>query len=122
MRVAVISDIHANLHALDAVLADVDAFAPDELWCLGDVVGYGPRPNECTAIVREREQDDERDRLGEEPRRVGLAENVVAASPPEPREAERHRDEPPRGDRSERARQRPLGLAARVRACTSSIQ
>src|SRR4051812_46263581 len=54
MRIAVISDIHSNLHALDAVLTDVDAEAPDEIWCLGDVVGYGPRPNECADIVRER--------------------------------------------------------------------
>jgi diadenosine tetraphosphatase ApaH/serine/threonine PP2A family protein phosphatase len=54
MRVAVISDIHANLHALEAVLEAVDAEAPDALWCLGDVVGYGPRPNECCAIVEER--------------------------------------------------------------------
>jgi predicted phosphodiesterase len=54
MRVAVISDIHANLHALEAVLADVETEAPDEIWCLGDVVGYGPRPNECADIVRER--------------------------------------------------------------------
>ena len=54
MRVAVLSDIHANLHALEAVLADVDRQAPDEIWCLGDVVGYGPRPNECVSLVRER--------------------------------------------------------------------
>jgi predicted phosphodiesterase len=54
MRVAVLSDIHSNLYALEAVLADVDAQAPDQIWCLGDVVGYGPRPNECVAIVRER--------------------------------------------------------------------
>ena len=54
MRVAVISDVHSNLHALQAVLADVDAAKPDEIWCLGDVVGYGPRPNECADIVRER--------------------------------------------------------------------
>jgi predicted phosphodiesterase len=53
-RVAVISDIHANLHALHAVLAAIDEEGVDELWCLGDVVGYGPRPNECTALVRER--------------------------------------------------------------------
>jgi diadenosine tetraphosphatase ApaH/serine/threonine PP2A family protein phosphatase len=54
MRVAVISDIHANDHALAAVLEEVDAAAPDELWCLGDVVGYGPAPNECCAILAER--------------------------------------------------------------------
>lgn len=54
MRVAVLSDIHSNLHALEAVLADVDTQAPDAIWCLGDVVGYGPKPNECAAIVRER--------------------------------------------------------------------
>jgi diadenosine tetraphosphatase ApaH/serine/threonine PP2A family protein phosphatase len=54
MRVAVVSDIHANLHALTAVLADVDAEGVDELWCLGDVVGYGPRPNECCDLVRGR--------------------------------------------------------------------
>ena len=54
MRVAVISDVHSNLHALEAVLAEVDAGGFDELWCLGDVVGYGPRPNECAALVRER--------------------------------------------------------------------
>jgi predicted phosphodiesterase len=54
MRVAVISDIHANLHALDAVLEAVDEERPDAIWCLGDLVGYGPRPNECCAVVRER--------------------------------------------------------------------
>jgi predicted phosphodiesterase len=54
MRAAVISDIHANLHALEAVLAEVDAERPDAIWCLGDLVGYGPRPNECCAIVRAR--------------------------------------------------------------------
>jgi diadenosine tetraphosphatase ApaH/serine/threonine PP2A family protein phosphatase len=54
MRVAVVSDIHANLPALEAVLAAVDEEAPDEVWCLGDVVGYGPHPNECCAVVRER--------------------------------------------------------------------
>jgi predicted phosphodiesterase len=54
MRVAVVSDIHSNLHALEAVLAAIDKEAPDELWCLGDLVGYGPRPNECCAVVAER--------------------------------------------------------------------
>ena len=54
MRVAVISDIHANLPALEAVLAELDAERPDEVWCLGDLVGYGPHPNEVVAAVRER--------------------------------------------------------------------
>jgi diadenosine tetraphosphatase ApaH/serine/threonine PP2A family protein phosphatase len=54
MRVAVVSDIHANLHALEAVLGAIDADPPDALWCLGDLVGYGPKPNECCALVQAR--------------------------------------------------------------------
>lgn len=54
MRIAVLSDIHANLAAVEAVLTEIDREPPDEIWCLGDVVGYGPRPNECCDIVRER--------------------------------------------------------------------
>jgi predicted phosphodiesterase len=54
MRIAVLSDIHANYHALEAVLASVDAAGVDELWCLGDTVGYGPRPNRCCTVVRDR--------------------------------------------------------------------
>jgi diadenosine tetraphosphatase ApaH/serine/threonine PP2A family protein phosphatase len=53
-RVAVISDVHANWHALEAVLEAVDDERPDEVWCLGDLVGYGPRPNPCCATVKER--------------------------------------------------------------------
>src|SRR5579864_8306364 len=51
MRVAVVSDIHGNYHALEAVLAEVVSEEPDELWCLGDVVGYGPDPNRCCEAV-----------------------------------------------------------------------
>jgi predicted phosphodiesterase len=54
MRVAVISDVHANYHALEAVLQEVDAARVDAVWCLGDTVGYGPRPNECCDVVKER--------------------------------------------------------------------
>jgi len=46
--------VHSNLAALEAVLAAIDAAPPDEIWCLGDVVGYGPRPNECCEIVESR--------------------------------------------------------------------
>ncbi|HVO43564.1 MAG TPA: metallophosphoesterase family protein [Aggregatilineales bacterium] len=51
MRVLIISDIHANLAALEAVLADANG-QWDYVWCLGDVVGYGPDPNECVALLR----------------------------------------------------------------------
>jgi diadenosine tetraphosphatase ApaH/serine/threonine PP2A family protein phosphatase len=54
MRAAVISDIHANLAALESVLREIDAEPPDAIWCLGDLVGYGARPNECCALVEER--------------------------------------------------------------------
>lgn len=46
--------MHSNLAALGAVFAAIDAAPPDELWCLGDVVGYGPRPNECCELVQAR--------------------------------------------------------------------
>ena len=53
MRCAIISDVHGNLDALEAVLSD--AADVDQVWCLGDVVGYGPQPNECVALLRARE-------------------------------------------------------------------
>lgn len=49
-----ISDVHSNLPALEAVLESIEAAGPEEIWCLGDVVGYGAQPDECTALVRER--------------------------------------------------------------------
>ncbi len=54
MRLAILSDIHSNLPALEAVLAAIDDADVDEIWCLGDVVGYGAQPDECTEIVAER--------------------------------------------------------------------
>ena len=54
MRVAVISDVHANYHALEAVLGEIDAARVDAVWCLGDTVGYGPRPNDCCEAVERR--------------------------------------------------------------------
>jgi len=50
MKILVISDIHANLTALEAVLED--AGFVEATWCLGDIVGYGPDPNECITLVR----------------------------------------------------------------------
>lgn len=54
MRVAVVSDVHSNLAALEAVLNDVDKVGVDEIWCLGDIVGYGPDPSACVDIIRHR--------------------------------------------------------------------
>ncbi|HEX9134717.1 MAG TPA: metallophosphoesterase family protein [Ktedonobacteraceae bacterium] len=58
MRYAIFSDIHANLEALEAVLAKIDELAQeepiDQIWFLGDLVGYGPDPNECILKLRER--------------------------------------------------------------------
>jgi diadenosine tetraphosphatase ApaH/serine/threonine PP2A family protein phosphatase len=51
VRVGVVSDIHSNIVALEAVLADMGEV--DALWCMGDFVGYGPCPNECVALLRE---------------------------------------------------------------------
>jgi predicted phosphodiesterase len=53
MRIALISDIHSNLEALTAVLARIKRIGCDEIWCLGDIVGYGADPHACIALVRE---------------------------------------------------------------------
>lgn len=50
---AIISDIHSNLEALQAVLADIKSQGIEEIYCLGDVVGYGPNPRECIDLVFE---------------------------------------------------------------------
>ncbi|MGI8750364.1 MAG: metallophosphoesterase family protein [Thermoleophilaceae bacterium] len=49
-----LSDVHGNLPALRAVLGDVDGARTQALWCLGDLVGYGARPDECVRLVSER--------------------------------------------------------------------
>ncbi len=54
MLVAVLSDIHANRPALEAVLEAIGETEVEELWCLGDLVGYGAEPDRCTELVRER--------------------------------------------------------------------
>jgi predicted phosphodiesterase len=54
MKTAVISDIHANLPALETVLAAIEDSGADEIWCLGDAVGYGAHPNECLTLLAER--------------------------------------------------------------------
>src|SRR5687767_12012747 len=54
MRTAIVSDIHANLPAFEAVLAEVEKANPDEVWCLGDVVGYGAQPDDCAKLAAER--------------------------------------------------------------------
>jgi len=54
MRYAILADIHGNLAAFQAVLRDVEERGgAEELWCLGDIVGYGPDPGECIALLRQ---------------------------------------------------------------------
>ncbi|WP_121970960.1 metallophosphoesterase family protein [Leptolyngbya sp. BC1307] len=55
MKIAVISCIHGNLAALKAVLADIDQQGVEQTFCLGDLVGYGPYPNEVVAMIRDRQ-------------------------------------------------------------------
>ena len=52
MKIAILSDIHGNLQALEAVLADIDAQQVDTVFCLGDLVGYGASPNEVIGRIR----------------------------------------------------------------------
>jgi predicted phosphodiesterase len=54
VKVAILSDVHSNLHALQAVLADVDIRGLTEIQCPGDIVGYGAYPNETVGILRKR--------------------------------------------------------------------
>lgn len=54
MKIALFSDIHANLPALEACLADMDARRPDQIFCLGDLVGYNIWPNEVIREIRRR--------------------------------------------------------------------
>ncbi len=54
MKYGLISDIHGNLEALTAVLEELDRQDVDEILCLGDVIGYGPNPEECLELVRRR--------------------------------------------------------------------
>jgi len=52
LRRAIISDIHANLVALEAVLEDIGSQDVGSIYCLGDVIGYGPQPRECLEVCR----------------------------------------------------------------------
>ncbi len=56
MRIAFVSDIHGNLEALESVLKNIDGQATpiDKIFCLGDIVGYGPNPNECVELIKKR--------------------------------------------------------------------
>ena len=54
MRYAIIADIHANLTAFEAVLDDIERRGGvEEIWCLGDIVGYGPDPHECIELLQQ---------------------------------------------------------------------
>jgi predicted phosphodiesterase len=50
-RVALVSDIHGNLPAFEAVIADIRQTGVDQIWCLGDLIGYGAQPDQCVALA-----------------------------------------------------------------------
>jgi diadenosine tetraphosphatase ApaH/serine/threonine PP2A family protein phosphatase len=54
MRIALLSDVHGNLPAFEAVLGDVEEQDVEEVWCLGDLVGYGAEPDGCVQLARDR--------------------------------------------------------------------
>jgi predicted phosphodiesterase len=54
MRIALLSDVHGNKPAFEAVLVAIDDADVEEVWCLGDLVGYGAEPDDCVALARER--------------------------------------------------------------------
>jgi diadenosine tetraphosphatase ApaH/serine/threonine PP2A family protein phosphatase len=54
MRIALLSDVHGNLPAFEAVLGDVEDQDVEEVWCLGDLVGYGAEPDGCVQLARDR--------------------------------------------------------------------
>lgn len=58
MKIAVLSDVHANYAALEAVVADIDTWQPDHVVVAGDLVNRGPRPRECLALIQQRYQCD----------------------------------------------------------------
>ena len=103
MRVAVLSDIHANLPALDAVLAAVPSV--DGIWQLGDVVGYGPHPDEVVARLRDvgavgvRGNHDAAALGGREIESFNVDARRAAECGVRTRRKEFPADEPPRADR-----------------------
>src|SRR5512136_3074632 len=58
MKIALIADIHANLRALEAVCADVEAWQPDHVFVVGDTVNRGPLPLECLRLVQEKQRQN----------------------------------------------------------------
>ena len=55
MKYAIISDLHSNLEALEAVFDDADTEGAESFLCCGDIIGYGANPNECIELLLERE-------------------------------------------------------------------
>lgn len=63
MKLAVFSDVHGNLTALEAALADIEAHNPDVIWCLGDLAAFGPRPSACIQRIRDLREQFGKDKM-----------------------------------------------------------
>ncbi len=84
-KIAFFSDVHANLPALKAVLADIDNVQAEEIYCLGDIVGYGPWPNETVELIRQRKIPT---LMGNYDDGVGNERDDCGCAYPDPQEAE----------------------------------
>lgn len=86
MKIAVISDIHSNIYALDSVLADIDTKDVDETVCTGDLVGYGTRPNE---VIETLKKNKILTIMGNYDDAIGNLKIVCGCDYPDPKDAEK---------------------------------
>ena len=80
MKLAVISDIHGNIYALMKALEDIDEQKVDKIICLGDLVGYGPHPNEVVALIKRREIPCIKGNIGEDLGYIALADKQLVSN------------------------------------------
>ena len=116
MRVAIVSDIHGNKQAFQAVIAAAEADGADELWCLGDLVGYGAEPDACVALAHAPLHDLPRRQPRPGGRRRALARRLLARRARSRRTGRARSSRPRRASTCSRCRRR---AAARASGCST---